>query len=56
VQIAEKYLNLGDAYFKDGDYENSEMVYKRALEKGRYEAYGRIGNLYYRTHRLNQAL
>ena len=55
TQIAENYLNLGDAYWKENDFQNALQTYRKAFNKGRLEANGRIGNLYYHKGKIEKA-
>jgi len=40
-------MSLGDIYLRINDFDNALIVFKHALSKGRYQAYGKIGNIYY---------
>ena len=45
---------LGDAYFVEGDFENSEKYYKMALENGSPDSKDKLFNLYQTTENIEK--
>ena len=45
---------LGDAYFVEGDFENSEKYYKMALENGSSDSKDKLFNLYQTTENIEK--
>jgi Ca-activated chloride channel family protein len=54
------YYNVGNAYYKNGDYETARLHYQKALESEdkevKQKSYYNMGNAYFRQNKIKEAI